>query len=413
MEEGVKAVVYLGKASNVQNNQNVLVKGAIIYETDTNKLKISDGNTSVKKLIYLPFSQITAANISNWNKMYSDFYGAGSFTETDPTVPNHVKAITALEISNWNTAFGWGDHSTQGYLTSFSETDPTVPASVKAITNTQITNWDTAFSWGNHASAGYLTSFTETDPTVPAAVKAITGTQITNWDTAFAWGNHASAGYITGYTETDPIFVASAAAGIVSGDITNWNNGLLDRKGGNFYRRAGRWYTQADNANALTAVNHTTPSVFFVGFAVERTITIDALAVEVTTAGSAASVARMGIYNADTTLCIPTTLIVDSGNFSVASTGTKTVILGSSVTLQPGLYFTALSTGSTTAHQFRSLAAGNFAQIIGTVSAGGNQLGSYINGTRAVFGALPANASTLTTLTPTVGSIYCLWYRLV
>lgn len=31
------------------------------------------------------------------------------------------------------------------------------------------------------------------------------------------------AGFITGYTETDPVFGASAAAGIVSGDITNWN----------------------------------------------------------------------------------------------------------------------------------------------------------------------------------------------
>lgn len=39
-------------------------------------------------------------------------------TETDPTVPAHVKAITTTNISNWNTAYGWGDHSTEGYLTS-------------------------------------------------------------------------------------------------------------------------------------------------------------------------------------------------------------------------------------------------------------------------------------------------------
>ncbi len=32
------------------------------------------------------------------------------------------------------------------------------------------------------------------------------------------------AGYITGYTETDPIYSASAASGIASSDITNWNN---------------------------------------------------------------------------------------------------------------------------------------------------------------------------------------------
>lgn len=37
-------------------------------------------------------------------------------TETDPTVSASIKAITLTNISNWNTAFGWGDHSTQGYL---------------------------------------------------------------------------------------------------------------------------------------------------------------------------------------------------------------------------------------------------------------------------------------------------------
>ena len=47
-----------------------------------------------------------------------------SFTETDPTVPLHVKGITETNISNWNTAYGWGDHASEGYLTSFTETDP-------------------------------------------------------------------------------------------------------------------------------------------------------------------------------------------------------------------------------------------------------------------------------------------------
>ena len=57
--------------------------------------------------------------------------------------------------ANWNTAFGWGNHALAGYLTSFTETDPTVPSHVKAITTTKISDWDVAFGWGNHASAGY------------------------------------------------------------------------------------------------------------------------------------------------------------------------------------------------------------------------------------------------------------------
>lgn len=43
-----------------------------------------------------------------------------SFTETDPTVPSHVKSITVTEKSNWNTAFSWGDHQLAGYGTALS-----------------------------------------------------------------------------------------------------------------------------------------------------------------------------------------------------------------------------------------------------------------------------------------------------
>ena len=41
----------------------------------------------------------------------------GGITETDPTVPAHVKAITSDNVSDWNQAHGWGDHSAVGYAT--------------------------------------------------------------------------------------------------------------------------------------------------------------------------------------------------------------------------------------------------------------------------------------------------------
>lgn len=42
----------------------------------------------------------------------------------------------------------------------------------------------------------YLTSYTETDPVFTASAAAgITSTNISNWNTAYGWGNHASAGY--------------------------------------------------------------------------------------------------------------------------------------------------------------------------------------------------------------------------
>ncbi|WP_164489780.1 hypothetical protein [Runella sp. SP2] len=167
--------------------------------------------------------------------------------------------LNSTLISNWNSAYGWGNHALAGYLTGFTETDPTVPSWVKAITSTQISNWNAAYSWGNHAglyaplsralqvsgtagrvavsggsqtlaadrswvvdliavnattlSAGSTTQVpvinvdtygrvtslsnasiafpAETDPTVPSWVKAITSTQVSNWNAAYSWGNHA------------------------------------------------------------------------------------------------------------------------------------------------------------------------------------------------------------------------------
>ena len=50
------------------------------------------------------------------------------------------------------------------------------------------------------------------------------------------------SGYITSYTETDPVFEASAASGITSTDISNWN-GKLD-------------YVSWDTTNNIYKVSH-------------------------------------------------------------------------------------------------------------------------------------------------------------
>ena len=130
--------------------------------------------------------RISDQNIANWNASFSwgDHSSAGYLTsETDPTVPSHVKSITTQDIANWNAGTGDGGGN-----------DP-------RITDEQISNWDTSYGWGNHASQGYLTSASlsgyatqswvssnyqpkgsyltsETDPTVPAHVKSITTSDI-------------------------------------------------------------------------------------------------------------------------------------------------------------------------------------------------------------------------------------------
>ena len=85
---------------------------------------------------------------------------------------------------------------------------PTIPTNTDQLTN----------------GAGFITSYTETDPVFSSsAAGGITSTQVTNWDAAYGWGDHALGGYMTSYTETDPVFSVSSAAGITSTQITNWD----------------------------------------------------------------------------------------------------------------------------------------------------------------------------------------------
>ena len=81
-------------------------------------------------------------------------------TEVDKWYEPKFSKNTAFN-KNFGTAAGTvaeGNHTHSQYLTDFTETDPTVPQHVKNITTTQISNWDTAYGWGNHATQGYLKS---------------------------------------------------------------------------------------------------------------------------------------------------------------------------------------------------------------------------------------------------------------
>jgi len=78
----------------------------------------------------------------------------GSHTHVIADVTDFTDSST-----NWNTAYGWGDHSTEGYLTSYTESDPVFVASdVYGVTTADIGTWDTAYGWGDHSTAGYSTS---------------------------------------------------------------------------------------------------------------------------------------------------------------------------------------------------------------------------------------------------------------
>lgn len=206
-----------------------------------------------------PASGITATDITNWDEAYSwgDHSQAGyltaqsdnqtlswngttgvlsisggnsqdldgrylqSFTETDPTVPSHVKSITTTEKSNWNTAYGWGNHASAGYQPAgnYIVRDSSELANPDARTtdfrrvapnaaNPTNTYYGMATFGNNSNVVGQIAVHFQTGESYTRAYNSswsawrrnwsdsdFTSTNVSNWNTAFSWGNHASAGY--------------------------------------------------------------------------------------------------------------------------------------------------------------------------------------------------------------------------
>ena len=180
------------------------------------------------------------------NKSYVDGQVATKYTKPSGGIPS-TDLASAVQ-----TSLGKADTALQSY----TETDPIYSASAAAgITSSDITSWNGKYtkpsggipstdltsavqtSLGKADTA--LQSYTETDPVFTAsAAYGISSSDITNWNS-----KTSNTGTITGITmngaskgtsgvvdlgtvvtsESDPIFTASAAYGISSSDITNWN----------------------------------------------------------------------------------------------------------------------------------------------------------------------------------------------
>ena len=173
--------------------------------------------------------------------------GGTGIALTDISVTTASAGTAALTYNNVSGVFTYTPPDVSNFLTSFTETDPVYSASPAAgILSSNISNWDTAYGWGNHASAGYLTTETshadvvvDGDFTSSGLMKrggssgtySIVTDNSNNWNTAYGWGNHASAGYLTSYTVTasdlNSISITALSdvntAGVSVNDVLKWN----------------------------------------------------------------------------------------------------------------------------------------------------------------------------------------------
>tara|TARA_B000000557_G_scaffold969_2_gene752 strand:+ start:477 stop:1646 length:1170 start_codon:yes stop_codon:yes gene_type:complete len=126
---------------------------------------------------------------------------SGNVSGVDGTFSGNVTGAN-LAISNWNTAYGWGDHSTAGYLTTvtFSNLDSgavTTSSETFASSDTQIPTNKAVIDYVAGAIPGL--SVTEASVVAHQAALAIAATQLTGNITVP--GNVYLAPSGTGFTE--------------------------------------------------------------------------------------------------------------------------------------------------------------------------------------------------------------------
>lgn len=182
-----------------------------------------------------PTYKITQSDIDKWNSGTGDgggtagvttFNGRGGavtltkadvtnvFSESDPTVPSHVKGITQTDINNWNNAVGGGDVDMSNYYTK-SQVD-----SGFAGTNHTHTQYAAASHTHNYAAVNH--THTEYQPKGSYAAANHT-------HTGYAPTDHTHSGYAAS-SHTHPL--SSISGGTASGAGPFVFNGQVECKKG-------------------------------------------------------------------------------------------------------------------------------------------------------------------------------------
>jgi hypothetical protein len=167
--------------------------------------------------------------------------------------------------SNWDTAYGWGNHASAGYLT----TSAAASTYVKNYSHHTSTNADFniarssglyTLDYGGQSNLnrrGHNANAEEWYDWVRLwDTNDFSDTNVSNWDTAYSWGNHASVGYLTTETYTGHENTSNLNGvyggnnnGVVIEDITVDANGHVTAVG------TRDLDTRFDAAGAADAVN--------------------------------------------------------------------------------------------------------------------------------------------------------------
>jgi hypothetical protein len=118
--------------------------------------------------------------------------------------------------------------------------------------------------------------------------------------------------------------------------------GLADavaRAAGYQSHRAGTYIDGHITTTTTSTGAATATRTIFGALFLPRATALDRISINVTVAGAASTVARLGLYYADSATFEPGALLLDAGTVATDTTGVKEATIA--VTLAPGLYWTA------------------------------------------------------------------------
>jgi hypothetical protein len=150
----------------------------------------------------------------------------GTLDANGNSIDMGTNTITDTKVGQWDTAYGWGDHASAGYLTSeTSHADVVVDgdfgsqglmkrgvsAGSYSIITDNSSNWNTAYGWGDHASAGYLTAH----PTISAASSSDNSGRTYIQDITLDSNGHVTGLTTATETVTDTTYTAGSGLTLV------------------------------------------------------------------------------------------------------------------------------------------------------------------------------------------------------
>ncbi len=284
---------YLTSYTETQTLDDVLTLGATTTQniTTTGKILYANNYDNIGDLPGASTYHGMFAHVHNTGKGY--FSHAGNWIElldvsttigdldgvdltvapTDGQVLKWEQSSSSWKPANDLTGGGGGGLA----LTDLSATT----ASASGTGSLSYNNGTGAFTYTPPDLSGFLTS--ETDPVFSASAAAgVTTTQINNWNTAYSWGNHAGQGYLVGY---------GAVSNHTDVSISGAQNGqLLQYNGSNWTNFTPNYITSYTETDTLASVTGR-------GASTSTALTISSVGTGLTVTGGASS-GRLDVQNA-------------------------------------------------------------------------------------------------------------------